>query len=67
MVQWLKLHAPNAQSTDMIPGQETETPHAAQLGQKKKLFYIGWCCPKIELAFLCPNEFLLTGLFECSL
>ena len=41
MVQWLRLHAPNAQSRGMIPGQETETLQAAQLGQKKKEFYIG--------------------------
>ena len=28
MVQWLRLHASNAGGTDLIPGQETQIPHA---------------------------------------
>ena len=36
MVQWLRLHAPNAGGTSSIPGQGTKIPHATQLSQKKK-------------------------------
>ena len=27
VVQWLRLHAPNAGGMDSTPGQETEIPH----------------------------------------
>ena len=39
MVQWLRLHAPNAGGMGLIPGQGTKIPHAAwrsQRGEKKR-------------------------------
>ena len=35
MVQWLRLHAPNAGDMSSIPGYGTKIPYASQLGQKK--------------------------------
>ena len=35
MVQWLRLHAPNAGDMSSIPGDGTKIPHASQLGRKK--------------------------------
>ena len=35
-VQWLRLHAPNAQGIGSIPGWGTKIPHAVLCGQKKK-------------------------------
>ena len=35
-VQWLRLYAPNAGGTDLIPGQKTKIPHAMQCNQKKE-------------------------------
>ena len=35
-VQWLRLHAPNAGDTGLIPGRGTKMPHAAWRSQKKK-------------------------------
>ena len=35
-VQWLRLHAPSAGGTRVIPDQGTKIPHAAQHSQKKK-------------------------------
>ena len=34
VVQWLRLHAANTQSVDLIPGQGTKIPHAVWHGQK---------------------------------
>ena len=34
-LQWLRLHAPNAEGTGLIPGGGTETLHAAWYGQNK--------------------------------
>ena len=28
VVQWLRLHAPNARGTNLVPDQETKIPHA---------------------------------------
>ena len=36
MVQWLRLHAPNAGDMSSIPGYGTKIPYASQLGQKKE-------------------------------
>ena len=36
MVQWLRLHAPNAGGTGFIPGWGTEFPHAAKRAPPKK-------------------------------
>ena len=36
MVQWLRLHAPNAEGTGLNPGQGTKIPHAVQ--PKKNCF-----------------------------
>ena len=36
MVQWLRLHAPNAGGIGLIPGQGTKTPHAIWSGKSKK-------------------------------
>ena len=36
MVQWLRLHATNAEGAGSIPGQGTKIPHAMWHGQKKK-------------------------------
>ena len=35
MVQWLRLHAPNAGGTGLIPDWGHSISHAAQHGQKK--------------------------------
>ena len=35
-IQWLRLHAPSAGGTGLIPDQGTKIPHAAQRGQKKR-------------------------------
>ena len=35
-IQWLGLHASNAETKGLIPGQETQIPHASQHGQIKK-------------------------------
>ena len=35
-LQWLRLHAPSAGGTGLIPGQGTKIPRATQWGQKKK-------------------------------
>ena len=35
-VQWLGLHASNAETKGSIPGQETKIPHASQHGHIKK-------------------------------
>ena len=34
MVQWLSLHASNAEDAGLIPGQGTRIPHAAELSKK---------------------------------
>ena len=34
VVQWLRLHAANAWSADLIPDQGTKIPHAVWHGQK---------------------------------
>ena len=36
MIQWLRLHAPNAGGMGSILGQETKVLHAMQCSQKKK-------------------------------
>ena len=36
LVQWLRLHAPNAGGTVLIPGGGTKIPPAARRGEKKK-------------------------------
>ena len=36
MVQWLRLHSPNAGGTGLIPGWGTKIKHAIQHGPKKK-------------------------------
>ena len=36
VVQWLRLHAPNAGVISLIPGRGTKIPHAAQGCQNKK-------------------------------
>ena len=36
VVQWLKLHSPNAGDMDSIPGQGTKIPYATQHGVKKE-------------------------------
>ena len=36
VVQWLRLHAPNAGSPGSIPGRGTKIPQAMWLGQKKR-------------------------------
>ena len=36
VVQWLRLHIPNAGGTGSIPGQETKIPLAERRGQEKK-------------------------------
>ena len=36
MVQWLKLHAPNAGGTGLIMGQRNKILYAAWYSQKKK-------------------------------
>ena len=35
-VQWLRLQAPNARDTGLIPGWGTKILHATWFGQKKK-------------------------------
>ena len=35
MVQWLRLHAPNAGGPDLIPGQGTKILHATSCRKKK--------------------------------
>ena len=35
-IQWLGLHASNAETKGSIPGRETKIPHASQHGQIKK-------------------------------
>ena len=40
MVQWLRLHASNAESAGSIPGWGTKIPYAVQRGQKIKNIYI---------------------------
>ena len=35
MVQWLRLHTPNAEGTGSIPDRGTKIPHAARRGQKR--------------------------------
>ena len=35
----VKIPTSNAESTSLIPGQGTQTPHALQFGKKKKKFY----------------------------
>ena len=35
MVQWLRLHAPNAGDMSSIPCYGTKIPHASQHGRKK--------------------------------
>ena len=37
VVQWLMLHASNAECVGLIAGQEIKIPHAAQCGQKIKI------------------------------
>ena len=36
VVQWLRLHGPNAGGTGLIPGRVTKIPHAPRHGQKNK-------------------------------
>ena len=36
VVQWLRLHTPNAGGMNLIPGQKTKIPHAMHCNQKKK-------------------------------
>ena len=36
MIQWLRIHIPNAGGTGLIPGWETKIPHSAQCDQKDK-------------------------------
>ena len=36
VVQWLRLHGPNAGGTGSIPGWGTKIPYATQRGLKKK-------------------------------
>ena len=36
VVQWLRLHAPNAGGLGSVPGWGTKIPYAACLGRKKK-------------------------------
>ena len=36
VVQWLRLHAPNAEGMGLIPGQGTKIPHAKWQREKKK-------------------------------
>ena len=45
MVQWLRLHAANAEVMGSIPGQGTKTPHAKIIFFliKKKKFISGLC------------------------
>ena len=38
MVQWLRLHTPDAGGTGSIPGWETKIPHAAGTKQRKENF-----------------------------
>ena len=38
-VQWLRLLAPSAGHMGSIPGQGTKIPHAAWLGQKKRIYF----------------------------
>ena len=35
-VQWFRLHAPNAGSVGLIPGQQTKILHATLCSKKKK-------------------------------
>ena len=37
MVQWLRLHAINAEGVGSIPGQGIKIPHAMSCGQKIKI------------------------------
>ena len=37
VVQWLMLHASNAECMSLIAGQGTKIPHAAQCGQQIKM------------------------------
>ena len=44
VVQWLKLHSPNAGDTGSIPGQGTKIPHATWCGVKKEKMMEGNSC-----------------------
>ena len=37
VVQWLRLHTPNAGGTGSIPDRGTNIPHAMQCSRKKKI------------------------------
>ena len=36
VVKWLRIHASTAGGVGLIPGQETNIPHAPRLGKKSK-------------------------------
>ena len=41
MVQWIRLHVPNAGGTGLILGQGTKIPYASQCGLEKKKIHFG--------------------------
>ena len=61
VVQWLRLRAPNAGDTSLIPSQGTKIPHATQHGQKRKkyrqkLIILSPYDPAIMLLGIYPKE-----------
>ena len=56
MVQWLKLHVPNAGGRGLIPGRGSGSPHATRVTTTKNhsinsfhfYSYKTWSCPKMK-------------------
>ena len=40
VVQWLRLHAPNAGDVGLIPGRGTKILRASQVWPKNKIFFV---------------------------
>ena len=40
VVQWLRLHAPNAKGAGVITGQSTRIPHAGGTAKNKFFFFL---------------------------
>ena len=57
VVQWLRLCAPNAGATGLIPGRESKVPHAAQRSQKKVYMYFIYIYICIFVSLKTSTEF----------